>query len=138
MQNRIGLTILVLLSAFAFSCKEGATPLSPASANYSTVRVPMKDSSGHALNNPNVANYTLFYSVSGMGSNPVTGSIGPIPSASVNNYYDFTINLATNNYNYIALQVNDSAAQTVLDIGSAAFTFVPGSTLQIGRASCRV
>jgi hypothetical protein len=85
----------------------------------------------HVLNNNNVAAYEVYYNIAGGGQPPVTGSIGPIPSDTVQNYYDFSVNIPNNNYNLISIQVNDAQAQTVLAVGAQAFTYEPGTTLPV-------
>src|SRR5258708_3696104 len=120
----------VLLGSLALfvGCSKGPRPLSPASGSFLSIKIPMKDSKGKALV---ASQYTFLYNITGPGTAPVTGSVGPISASTVTNTYSFTVNLVPANYNFIAMQINDSSNQQVLAVGAEAFVFVAGADVPV-------
>lgn len=128
----LSVTFLLLFSClFYWSCGKGTTPISPASATSTNVKVPLSGLSRATNNNNNVAAYQLYYVITSPSSGPITGSLGPISSSTVNGYYDFSVNIPNGSYNLISIQVDDAQAQTVIAVGAEGFTFVPGSSLPV-------
>ncbi len=127
----LAVTTFLLLTCLYWSCGRGTTPISPASATATNVKVPLTSLSRAMNNNNNVAAYQLYYMVTSPSSAPVTGSLGPIQSSTVNGYYDFAVNIPNSSYNLISIQVDDAQAQTVMAVGAEGFTFVPGSSLPV-------
>ncbi|HXL73097.1 MAG TPA: hypothetical protein VN963_05665, partial [bacterium] len=109
--------VLVPLALF-WGCGKGGSPVGPASASSVKITIPMTSVQGKLLG---ASLNTFLYYFSGSGA-PVTGSVGPITSASLGGSFSFTVNLPSSSYNFVALQLNNSATQQALAIGAAAIS----------------